>query len=100
MTPGGDGQHAPLVDAGAYALGALEPDEELRLQRHLRGCAERREEVAAMRQVVGTLALSAPQYAAPAALRKRVLASVGSGRSGVVATRRPLIVAPVSRRAD
>jgi anti-sigma factor RsiW len=68
--------HAPLADAAVYVLRAMEPAEELEYRDHLAGCAECREEVAALQQVVDALALSAPQYAAPATLRDSVLRSI------------------------
>jgi anti-sigma-K factor RskA len=65
-------------DAAAYALGALDPAEAEAFERHLEQCVVCAEELVAFRDVADALAESAPQYAAPAGLRRRVLGSVRS----------------------
>jgi anti-sigma factor RsiW len=65
-------------DAAAYVLGALEPEEAEAFVRHMASCVVCRDEVAALQQVVDALPMAAPQYAAPASLRRRVMRSVRS----------------------
>jgi anti-sigma factor RsiW len=62
--------------AAAYALGALEEHEVKPFEEHLAGCAQCREELAAMREAVGSLALAVPSASPPPALRERVMAGV------------------------
>lgn len=66
------------VDAAAYALGALEPADAKAFERHLEGCEECAEDLAGFAHVVDALAMSAPQYALPSGLRRRVMRSVRS----------------------
>lgn len=61
------------LDAAAYVLGALEPDEAEAFRRHLEQCAVCRDEVASFRHVVDALPMAAPQYDLPRGLRRRVL---------------------------
>ncbi|MFJ2394360.1 anti-sigma factor domain-containing protein [Streptomyces sp. NPDC087843] len=61
--------------AAPYALDALEPDERLRFERHLRGCARCEAEVRALGEDAVRLAWSTAAPA-PAALRERVLTAV------------------------
>jgi anti-sigma-K factor RskA len=63
-------------DAGAYVLGCLDERELEDFRRHLAGCVVCRDEVAALQSVVELLPMTAPQLAAPRALRRRVLAEV------------------------
>ncbi len=64
------------TDVAAHALSALEHRDERVFRAHLATCAVCRDELAAFEQVVNALAMSAPQYVAPAGLRRRVLAEV------------------------
>ncbi len=66
------------IDAGAYALGALEQTEAADYAAHMRGCAECRFEVAQLQGVVNVLPAAAPQLAAPIALRERIMRDVRS----------------------
>lgn len=68
----------PLDDVAAYALGALEEAEARDLAAHLRACPECAAELERLSVGVAALPLSAPQFAAPATLRRRVLAEVGA----------------------
>jgi anti-sigma-K factor RskA len=65
-------------DAGPYVLGALEEREAEAYAAHLETCPACREEVAALQMVVDTLPVGAPQYAAPPALKSRIMAVVES----------------------
>ncbi|MBS0505919.1 MAG: anti-sigma factor [Proteobacteria bacterium] len=61
---------------GAYADNALGLLDAARLNRHLRGCAACRAELAALQDLGATLRAAAPYHRAPAALRTRVLADL------------------------
>ncbi len=61
------------LDAAAYVLGALEPDEAEAFRRHLEECAVCRDEVRSLEHVVDALPMAAPQYPVPRGLRRRVL---------------------------
>jgi len=65
-------------DLAAYALGALDPAEAESVRAHLETCVVCPDELEAFEQVVGALPMSAPQYAAPRSLRRRVLRAVAS----------------------
>jgi anti-sigma-K factor RskA len=58
----------------AYALGALDPDERVHVEAHLRLCAVCRSELRAYQDVVGRLLIaSVPQHEPPAALKQRIM---------------------------
>jgi anti-sigma-K factor RskA len=79
--PPGDGtERACGHDAGAYVLGALEPDEVQRFREHLEHCTACREEIASLGSVVEALPMAAPQLAVNRALRRRGLADVRAAR--------------------
>jgi anti-sigma factor RsiW len=61
------------LDAAAYVLGALDPDEAEAFRRHLEHCAVCRDEVGSFRHVADALSMAAPQYPVPRGLRRRVL---------------------------
>ncbi|HEY7339580.1 MAG TPA: anti-sigma factor [Ktedonobacterales bacterium] len=63
-----------LIDA--YALGALEPDEVARVERHLETCDACRALLDAVRAVTSDLLLAVPQAAPPSALRGRILSRI------------------------
>jgi len=63
-----------LIDA--YALGALEPDEVARVERHLETCDACRALLDAVRVVTSNLLLAVPQVAPPTALRGRILSRI------------------------
>jgi anti-sigma-K factor RskA len=63
-------------NAAPYVLGALTEAEYEEFARHLVSCAVCREEVAALQTVASSLPAAAPQVAAPAELKKRVMAEI------------------------
>jgi anti-sigma-K factor RskA len=67
-------------DAGAYVLGALEPEEVRRFREHLKDCPSCKKEVASLGSVVEALPMAAPQLAVNRALRRRVMADVRAAR--------------------
>ena len=70
------GKHDCGVDAAAYVLGALEPDEAAAFSRHLATCVVCRDEVAAFQHTANALAMTPPQHAAPRGLKRRVMRAV------------------------
>ena len=76
-------------DAGAYVLGALDPEEVEAFRRHLRGCVVCRDEVAALGSVVEALPMAAPQLAVNRSLRRRVMADVRAARRATAKERGP-----------
>jgi anti-sigma-K factor RskA len=64
------------MQAAAYVLLALEPDEVDRYGAHLSECAQCRADVANLQTVADSLPTSAPRLRASAELRERVMASV------------------------
>jgi anti-sigma-K factor RskA len=85
-------------DVAAYALGALDPAEAEAFRAHLETCAVCRDELAAFREVVDALPLSAPAHRAPATLRRRVLREAGAATGPVNAGRRRIAPAGTARR--
>ena len=86
----------------AYALDALEPNEERELEAHLRVCERCREELAAFTEAATALAYGVEAPAPTPALRDRILADVRGERSNVVPFRRrglPLVVSSVAAAA-
>jgi anti-sigma-K factor RskA len=65
-------------EVAAYALGALEEGELERFRRHLETCVVCRDELSSFQQIVDALPMSAPTFAAPASLRRRVLRAIDS----------------------
>jgi anti-sigma-K factor RskA len=72
---------APLDLAAAYALGALSPDEAQRFEAFLATSPEAQREVAEYREVAALLALGGDEAAPGEALRERVLARIGEGKT-------------------
>ena len=72
----------------AYALDALDPDDEQRYEEHLRGCRDCQEELASLWQASTALAYAVEAPAPPAALRERILDQARSERTNVVPLRR------------
>lgn len=69
-----------LVDelAGAYALGAAEPEEELAISEHLTGCDDPHVEARALIGAAGALAATPEHLEPPQALRARILATAAA----------------------
>lgn len=94
--------------AAGFALGALEPDDEQALQRHLEGCPTCKASVRELDELVGVLAYAAPRVSPPASLRavirrgsgqtarRRVISAVGSWSGPRVAVRLAVAVGLVA----
>jgi anti-sigma-K factor RskA len=63
-------------EAAAYALGALDPEEAVRFEDHVKTCAGCRAELGEMRATAALVPLAAPQVEVPTALRRRVMQEV------------------------
>ena len=80
----GSNGHHHGEDAAAYVLGALDPEEADAFRRHIAGCPECREEVAAFEQVTEALPQTDARYDVPRDLRRRVMREVrASPKPGV-----------------
>jgi anti-sigma-K factor RskA len=71
----------------AYALDALDDSERVEYEEHLAGCDRCREELAALREAVSSLAYATAAPAPPPALRDRILEQARSERSNVIPLR-------------
>src|SRR5262245_31418417 len=65
----------------AYALGALDPDERLAVERHLATCAGCRAALESFEGVATAMASAAPPVPPPASLRVRLMTEVQSPRA-------------------
>jgi anti-sigma-K factor RskA len=71
------GEHRDCgMDAAAYVLGALEPEELEAYRAHMATCVVCRDEVSAFQEVVDTLPLLAPAHPVPRGLKRRIMAGV------------------------
>ena len=70
--------------SAGYALDALEPEERDAFERHLAGCPECQEELAAFWEVAGALAVAADSPAPSPELRDRILADARAEKQTVV----------------
>lgn len=79
MTAMANGQECEEVREllGAYALGALDPDEQTTVSSHLAMCPACRAEAASYASVVEALGVAAPREAPPPSLRDSIMASIG-----------------------
>jgi Anti-sigma-K factor rskA/Putative zinc-finger len=66
------------ADLVAYSLGALEPQEEIEMARHLEGCERCRDELRWLQPAIDVLPESVVQLEPPEGLRARLLAEVRS----------------------
>jgi anti-sigma-K factor RskA len=76
-----------------FALGILEADEERRVQEHLADCPACREDLAALREVTGSLSLAVRRVEPPAVLEKRIMQRIGASRLNT-----PPLSSPAARR--
>jgi anti-sigma-K factor RskA len=74
--------------SAAYALDALDADEEHAFEEHLATCRECRADVLAFRETAGALAFDATGPAPPPRLRNRILQEARAERPNVVTLRR------------
>jgi len=83
----------------AFALGALDRDEQVVVARHVETCAECQAELATLQRVVDGIGLEAAPVTPPAALRGRVLDRVARdpGTALILEGRQPTMARPVSR---
>lgn len=72
----------------AYALDALDEQDELAYEEHLRTCPQCREDLAAVQDTAGLLAYGTASQAPPSALRERILEQARSERTNVISFRR------------
>ncbi len=72
----------------AYALDALDEQDELAYEEHLRGCPQCREDLAAVQDTAGLLAYGTASEVPPPALRERILEQARSERTNVIPFRR------------
>ena len=76
----------------AYALSALDGDDERAYEEHLRHCARCREDLASLQEAAASLAYAVETPEPPQRLRSRILDSATSERSNVVPLRRRIVV--------
>jgi len=77
------------LDAAAYALGALEPEEAEAFRRHLETCVVCRDELVALQAVTDSLPMAAPQLGAPRSLKRKLMRTVrAEGRERAARHRR------------
>ena len=72
----------------AYALHALDEQDELAYEEHLRTCPRCREDLAAVKDTAGLLAYGTAAHAPPPALRERILKQARSERADLIPIRR------------
>ena len=91
------------IDAldAAYALGALEPDDERRISEHLVACGQPHAELRELVAVAGALPESVVPLAPDASLRNRLMSAVAadSRRSAAPSPRAPSVSVATPRRA-
>jgi anti-sigma-K factor RskA len=80
----------------AYALDALDEQDELAYEEHLRGCERCRDELAALTEAASSLAYAVEAPAPPVALRERILEQARAERSNVIPLRARRWAAPVT----
>jgi anti-sigma factor RsiW len=83
----------------AYALDALDEQDELEYEEHLRSCERCREDLAALTQAASSLAYAVETPAPPTALRERILGQARAERSNVIPLRPRRWTAPMTTLA-
>ena len=68
--------------AGAFALGAVTPDESAAIQAHLENCADCRQELGQMVEVAMAMPLAVEAVEPPAGLRQRIVAAIAEDAAG------------------
>jgi len=63
-----------------FALGILEEDEELRVREHLADCPACMDDLAALREVTGSLSLAVRRVEPPAVLEEKIMQRIGASR--------------------
>jgi anti-sigma-K factor RskA len=95
-------EHDPMADSvAAYVMGALGPEEEDEVRRHLRGCRSCAALERRLRETMGILPFALEERAAPPELRDRILSRLaveqGSAkRRSRLRLRRPGLVIPLA----
>ncbi|OXM15431.1 anti-sigma factor [Paenibacillus herberti] len=69
----------PCSDIELYALGMLDGGERVRMETHVQDCAECRQELGRLQELLGLLPLAAEQVDPPEGMKKRVLDAVLRG---------------------
>ncbi len=77
--------------SAAYALDALDPDEERLFEAHLAHCRDCQEDVASFSATASALAFAAPPATPPADMRGRILAAAHAERTNVTPLRRGIV---------
>lgn len=90
-------RHEMLDLAPAYALGALDPEDEERFETHLADCSRCRAALEGYRAAVGRIADAAPRVEPPPEIREKILRSAG-GSPDAPEIRPPAARAEPSRR--
>ncbi len=81
MSPDHDHDHEELQDLlAAFALGAVDPDEEEMVRAHLAGCATCTEIARRLLQAVGAVPLAVEPATPPARLREQILTAAAAAR--------------------
>ena len=70
----------PIDSIPAFVLGALDPDEALRVGLHLTACQECRAEAETFRASVDALPYAAPEHAPPAHVKAQLFARIGAAQ--------------------
>ncbi len=96
----GHGADSCSADVAAYALGALEPAEAAKFQRHLQTCAVCPVELRSFQQVADDLAIAVPTVNAPPELKRRVMSAIEQESHLVAGSSGRRSVSPRARRRE